>query len=41
MAKLLISYDLIRNKDYNTLTDELQRLGAHKPRTPPVRAALR
>ena len=30
MAYLLATYDLVRNKDYKRLIDELERLGAHK-----------
>jgi CRISPR-associated endonuclease Cas2 len=30
MAKFTVSYDLIKRKDYQTLWDELKRLGAHR-----------
>ena len=30
MANFAITYDLIKRKDYQTLWDELERLGAHK-----------
>lgn len=30
MTTYLISYDLIKRKDYQTLWDELERLGAHR-----------
>ncbi|QFY60364.1 CRISPR-associated protein Cas2 [Rhizobium grahamii] len=30
MTDFLVSYDLIKRKDYQTLWDELERLGAHR-----------
>ncbi len=30
MAKFMISYDLVKRKDYPKLWDELDRIGAHK-----------
>lgn len=30
MANFLVTYDLIKDKDYKRLTDELERLGSHK-----------
>jgi CRISPR-associated endonuclease Cas2 len=30
MTKFTVSYDLIKRKDYQTLWDELKRLGAHR-----------
>ena len=30
MALFAVSYDLVKNKDYQELWDEMKRLGAHK-----------